>query len=547
MATAKFSRKEFEKYIKLTKEIEEKISLFGTHLESINEEEVELEITPNRPDLFSLQGFIRNFSAFLGKPIKKEYKIKSSGLKIIVDKSVEKIRPFSMAAIVKNVKFTDEKIKDIMQWQEKIHATLGRNRKKIAIGYYVLDKIKFPVKYLAEEPKKISFIPLDTNEKMNGLQILQKHPTGREYSYQLESFDKFPVYYDSNKEVLSMPPIINSNELGKIIPGTSNILVECTGTNLETLKKVISMAVFDLIDCGGEAYSIDVIYGDKKEFIDLKPEKMKVNLDNVNKLLGLDLKENELKRLLEKMGYSYNSANKTAEIPAYRTDIMHEVDLIEDIAIAYGYNNFAPEIPQISTIGEIDKTEIFKKKISEILCGLNMIELSTYHLLTKDEAKLFNLKEKEIIEVEKSKSDYKILKPNLLISTLNILSKNIDREYPQRVFELGKIFELDQEKSSETGISEKNKLCIALASNNSNFTEIKQILDYLARMLNKEYFLEPSNESPNSFFIDGRCGKIIINNKPIGYIGEIKPQILSSLGIKMPIAALELEIEELMG
>jgi phenylalanyl-tRNA synthetase beta chain len=543
MATIRFSKKEFEKYFKLTEEIKEKISLFGTHFEQVTEEdEIELEITANRPDLLSFQGFIRNFLIFMGKKKKAEYKIKKSEAKIIVDPIVKNIRPFSMAAIVKGVQFTDEKIKDIMQWQEKVHATIGRDRKKVAIGYYVLDKIKFPVKYTAKNPKEIKFIPLEMDRELNGLQILQQHPTGRDYAWQLEEFEKFPVYYDSNEEVLSMPPIINSNKLGRITPGTSDILIECSGTNQETLKKVISMAVCDLIDSGGEAYQVEIVYGSKKEAIDFEPEKIKINVDNANKLIGLELKENEVKACLEKMGYEYNAKDKTVEIPQWRTDIMHENDIIEDIAIAYGYENLTPEMPSIATTGEISKIENLKSKISNILAGLDMLEISNYHLITKDEAKLFGMKESSTIEVEDSKSEFKVLRPNLISLVLNTLKKNIDSEYPQRIFELGRTFEKNAKE--ETGIKEPERLSVAIASPTAGFTEIKQVLEYLLRMLGrtKEVTID-QGEAP--YFIEGRCAEIKIDGKTLGFLGEIKPQILESIGVKMPICALEIDIEQL--
>jgi phenylalanyl-tRNA synthetase beta chain len=539
MAAIKFSRKEFEKHFKLTEELKEKINLFGTHLENVTNDEIELEILPNRPDLYSLQGFVRAFSIFLGKNKNKEYKIKKSDAKIIVDPIMKSIRPYSMAIIVKGIKFTNENIKDIMQWQEKIHATIGRNRKKIALGYYVLDKIKFPVKYTARPPKEIKFIPLETNEEMNGLQILQSHPTGREYANQLENFDEFPVYYDSNKNVLSMPPIINSNDSGKITPGVSDVLIECSGTDLDTLKKAISLAACDLIEAGGEAHRVEIIYGAKKEFIDFEPEKLKLNTENVKKILGLDLKDEEIKKLLEKMGYNYNTKSKEAEIPAWRTDIMHEVDLIEDIAIAYGYEKIVPEIPSIATTGEVSKTETIKRKIAEILLGLSILETSSYHMLTLDDVKQFSLK--DCVEVEDSKSEYKSLRPNLSIMLLKILKENVDVEYPQRIFELGKIFKKDDKE--ETGIKETEKLAIAIADTNANFTTMKQILDYLMRMLGKNYSLE--NQSNEKTFIEGRSAKIMLEGKEIGSFGEVSPQILSNLKIKMPVALLELDIEQL--
>ena len=536
MASTKFPRKEFEKYVKLTKEVEEKISMLGTHLESATEEEIELEILPNRPDLFSLQGFMRSFLPFIAKGKKKEYKINKGNYKIIVDKSVSNIRPYSMAAIVKNIKFTDEKIKDVMQWQEKIHATLGRNRKKIALGYYILDKIKFPVVYKALEPEKIIFEPLDMPEKMNAIQILQRHPTGREYAKQLERFNKFPVYLDSNNEVLSMPPIINSHPMGKIDSDTKNILIECSGTDLETLKKVISMAVIDLIDCGGEAYSVDVLYGNKKESIDLKPEKMKLDIENVNKLLGTNLKEADIKKLLEKMNHEYSKGQVTFQ--CYRTDIMHEVDLIEDIAIAYGYQNFIPILnSNENSIGNENKREILKRKIAEILSGLEMIENSSFHLVSKDDLKKNNIK--KAIEVEDSKTDYNFLRPDMLISSMKVLGDNVDAEYPQKIFEISPVF--IESPDSETGISEPNKLVVSIVP--GNFTEIKQILEYLRRMLGKELKME---EASNPCFIEGRAVKIKHNNKEIGILGEVSPQIIKNWRIKMPVASLEINIDELL-
>jgi len=549
MAGIKFSRKEFEKHFKLTEELKEKISLFGTHFESENAENVELEITPNRPDLFSLQRFIASFSAFLGKSKEKglrEYKLNKpeKNFEVTIEKSVKDVRPFTACAIIKEMKFDDEKIKEVINIQEKIHTTLGRNRKKIAIGIYPLEKITLPIKFEARTPIDIKFIPLEAEREMTGLQILQSHPTGREYAHLLEGKDKFPVFVDATGEILSMPPIINSHKTGKVAETTKDVFIECSGFDFEILKKTLNILVTMFADMGGKIYQMNLDYNGKKETTpNLTPEKMKLNHENVNKLLGLELKETEIKNLLEKMGYNYDAKTKTVEIPAWRTDIMHEVDLIEDIAIAYGYNNFEPEIPSIATTGEISKIEILKKKITEILCGLNMLEISNYHMLTKEDIKLFGIKEKESIETEDSKSEYKILRQNLMIMNLKTLMNNVDSEYPQRIFELGRVFNKDAKE--ETGIKESERLCITLASPSTGFTEIKQTLEYLMRMLgkNKEISIESSENSP---FIEGRCAKITLNKKTIGFLGEIKPQMLDNRGIKMPVAALEIDVNELI-
>jgi phenylalanyl-tRNA synthetase beta chain len=545
MAGIKFSRKEFEKHFKITPELIEKISLFGTHFEGMDDNDIELEITPNRPDLFSLQRFIASFSTFLGKRKgMNNYKINrpEKNFEVTIDKSTKEIRPYTACAIIKDMKFDDEKIKEIINIQEKIHTTLGRNRKKIAIGIYPLEKITLPIKLEARAPKDIKFVPLEMDREMNGLQILQQHPTGREYANLLEGLEKFPVFVDSKNEILSMPPIINSHKTGKITESTKDIFIECSGFDFEILKKTLNILATMFADMGGKIYQMQLNYGNKKEITpDLTSEKMKINPNNINKLLGLELKENELKNLIERAGYNYDIKGKIVEIPAWRTDIMHEVDIIEDIAISYGYNNFVPEIPSIATTGEIDKTEVIKKKIAEILTGLQFLEISTYHLLTSEEGNILNIKNN--LEVENSKSEYKILRPNLIVTSFKTLKNNIDCEYPQRIFEIGRVFQVDN--SQETGVKEQERLCISIASTNTGFTEMKQITDYLLRMLGKAKNLrfEPAE---NPIFIEGRCSRIMLENTLLGYFGEVKPQLLENLGIKVPLVSLEVDLNALL-
>ena len=256
-------------------------------------------------------------------------------------------------------------------------------------------------------------------------------------------------------------------------------------------------------------------------------------MENTNKLLGLNLKEKDLERLLPRMGYDYKSGN--AIIPAWRTDILHEVDIIEDTAIAYGYNNFTPEIPNVATVGQESKESKIKSKISEILIGLDLIELSSYHLIKKSE--IFN--QEKAIELENSKTEFKYLRPNLTIPCLRTYSENKDHEYPQRVFEIGTIFNHDHEKT-ESKISEQTNLLIA--SSPANFTEIKQILDFLFKSINLNYELE---DSKSSYTIEGRTGSILFNNKEIGIIGEIHPETLKNWGIKFPVSLIEISLEEI--
>lgn len=539
MANVKFNRKIFEKEIgKLDEVMQNKIAMFGTTLEQINENEIEIEINPNRPDLLSYHGFKRSFLSFLGRKIGlKQYKLNKpeKNYEVIIESSVKEVRPYTACAIIKKLKLDNEKIKELIDIQEKLHFTVGRKRKKLAIGIYPLEKIKLPITYTALEPDKIKFIPLEANKEMSGLEILQRHQAGRDYAHLLAGKSKFPVFIDADKNVLSMPPIINSQLAGKITEETKDVFVECSGFDAWILEKCLSILITTMADMGGEIYQMKV---GSKIIPNLTAEKKKISLDNANKLLGLNLKEKQLKELLGKMGHNYSSSE--AEISPWRLDILHEVDLIEDIAIAYGYENFIPEIPQISTIGHENSREIIKKKISEILSGLNLLEISNYHLTNKkDQFEKMGIpkkQEKNFIEVEESKTEYNILRKDLTHYLLKIFSENIDSGYPQKIFEIGKFFELNSGQ-----IIEKETLSTALVP--GNFTELKQILLYLSNMAGISFELKETENFPQHF-IEGRVAEIILHNEKIGYLGEIHPKILKNWKIKMPVALFEIDLEK---
>ena len=540
MATVNFNKKQFEKEIgKLNDELQEKIALFGTPIEKINSEEISLEVFPNRPDILSYQGFKRSFLAFLGKKKGlKQYKIHKpeKNYKVIIESSVKDVRPYTACAIIEGLKLNDEKIKEIIEIQEKLHITIGRKRKKLAIGIYPLEKIELPITYKALEPDKIKFIPLEAHREMSGLEILQKHPAGIDYAHLLAGKEKFPIFIDAKKQILSMPPIINSELVGKVTEETKAVFVECSGFNLEILKKCLNIIVTSLADMGGEIYQMKLNYGKTPS---LTTESMHISLENTNKLLGLNLTEKQLGSLIEKMGYNYKK--DYVEIPSWRTDILHEVDLIEDVAIAYGYENFDPEIPKISTIGQENSDEIIRRKISEILVGLDMIEVSNYHLTKReDQFRKMGIPKKQdlgFIELEESKTDYNILRKNLAHYILKNFSENVDAEYPQKLFEIGRVFKTEGQQ-----IDEEENLIAAVSP--GNFTEAKQTLEYLFRMLNIEIELEESEENPQHF-IEGRVANILLNKKVLGTIGEIHPKVLKNWKIKMPVAIFEINLKEI--
>jgi len=535
MPTVSLNKKEFEKLVgkKLPLDkLKDRISMLGTDLEDINDKEIVVEVFPDRPDMLSEQGFARAFSSFIGlKKGLRKYKSKKSNYKLVVDSSVKDVRPYTSCAVVKNLKFDDDKIKQIIQIQEKLHIGYGRNRKKCAIGVYPLDKIKFPINYKALEPKKIKFKPLDSKKEMNGLQILSGHPTGRDYGHLLEGKKKFPIFVDANNKILSMPPIINSDDVGKLTNKTKDVFIEVSGFDYEVVSKCLNIIVCNLSDMNGVIYDMELKYGSKKIISpNLKPESMKIDIRYVNKILGLNLKEKDIKNYLEKMGHEYS--NKKVLIPCYRTDIMHQIDLVEDIAIAYGYENFKEEIPNVSTLGSEDEFENFKRKVKDILIGFGYLECNSYNLISEEILNKMEFKLKNVKVLNPVNIEYDTLRSWVVPSLMKILSENKHHEYPQKIFEVGTVF----------GKEELDNVGLLSCHGNASFTEVKQILDYLFNSLGLKYNLD--NVDHNSF-IKGRVGRINCKGKNVGYVGEINPKVLDNFNLEVPVVGFEIDLSEL--
>jgi len=440
------------------------------------------------------------------------------------------------------LKFDDEKIREVIQVQEKLHVTYGRNRRKVAIGIYPYEKIKTPIYFRAEEPKKIKFRPLEFPSELTADKMLQRHPAGREYGYLLEGMEKFPVFRDANGKVLSVPPIINSHDTGKITDKTRDVFIECSGFDFYVLRKCLNMIVTAFADMGGEIYSMQLIYPNNKYISpDLTPEKIKLNVNYVNRILGLDLKEGDIKKYLERMGYEYK--NKIAYIPTYRTDVMHQIDLVEDIAIAYGYENLKEEIPNIATIGEESKFHKFKNKIADIFVGLGFIETSTYSLTNNRIQNLMMNTSLDLIEVKNpSSKDFSKLRVWVLPSLMQVLMENKHHDYPQKLFEMGVIFKKSNKSDTETKTEENTRLTVVICESKTDFTQIKQEFDVLMSILNLEYVMK---EIDHDSFIPGRVARVSVKNKEVAYIGELHPKIIENFGLKFPVTAFELNLTEL--
>lgn len=530
------------------KELQERAILYAKgEVEEVEGDRLKVDIKDtNRPDLWSTEGIAREIAGRFGKPGLPEYKTKKSDVKVIIDPKLKNIRPYTACAVARNLNITPDVLSQMIQLQEKVSLTFGRNRKEVAIGVYDLHKIAPPIRFTTTTPEGIRFVPLESTGEMTPRQILEKHPKGREFAYLLADKREYPIFIDNANEVLSIPPIINSDYTGKVTENTKDVFIECSGFDFKFLLPALNVLVTALADRGAQIETVEIQLPGGKKLVtpDLKPKKTKANLDYINRVSGLELNPAQLKKLLEQARYRVKTKGKNFELlyPAYRQDIMHQRDVIEDVVISYGYNNIEPLIPKIPTTGSLGNKERYSESISEILIGLGLQEIMSYTLTNK--GNLFtkmNTKPENTVEIENTvSSNWSVFRTWLLPGLLHFLSRNKHVEYPQKIFEIGDVVLMDPTR--ETRTRDMRKLSIAISGVSVGYEDISSMLNTLMENLGVKYSLKQCNHNS---MIPGRTASIIVNNKQIGFIGEVHPLVLNSWGIEKPVSALEISLEDL--
>ena len=505
----------------------------------------------NRADIWGAEGLARALRGFLDleKGLKDYHIAGSSGVQVEVDARLENIRPYIGCSVVRDIKLTDAAIRQIMRFQDKMDQTYGRNRRRTSIGVYDFDLITPPLSYRTAEPGEVSFVPLEFEEELTLGEIFDRHPKGIDYGHIVRDYPVWPIFMDSEDKVLSFPPIINSNDLGRITDTTSNVLTEVTGTAYETVHDVLTNITLALADRGGSIYSAEIHYPYEEITEAVTPtldiETMKIDFDYIRRVAGIELNPSEIRDLLERSRYGVAEATKssvTAEVPCYRVDILHPIDIVEDIAIAYNYNKIQPRWPQLPTIGGLCSETEFRDLVREIMIGLGFQEILTYSMTNPDF--LFtrmNIKPETVVEIANPKLvSMTCLRNWLLPSLMELLSRNIHVEYPQKTFEVGYCTKHDEQRENRT-VDQEKLACVTVHSN-ANFTEAKSVLDAFLSNLGMRYQLEALGHSS---FIEGRAGSILIEDAEVGFVGELHPQVLRNWNLENPAAALEIDIDKL--
>lgn len=508
----------------------------------------------NRPDLWSIEGLSRALRGYLGqeKGI-KTYLLGKSDVEVKVDAKIFGVRPFICCSLVKGIHLSDEVIKGIMHLQDKLDQTNGRSRQKTSIGIYNLDLIKPPIIYTAVAPSEVSFVPLGFSERMSLDEVLEKHPKGQEYGHIVKKHPLYPMLFDSEGKVLSFPPIINSNDLGKITEESVNLLVEVTGTYYQTVLNTLNLVTLALIDRGGKAYSTTVNYPAGKDYLqgsvvtpDFSSRVFKLGVAETNRLLGLDLSAAEIADLLGTAGLdveSFFGDCLTVLVPCYRVDVMHQVDIIEDVAVAYGYNNIVPLWRELPTTGKAKPDTALINTARDLMVGLGYQEVLNTTLTNHDTLFIkMNSAAEKFVELANPKViTMNCLRNQLLPGLMELLSVNPSVEFPQKIFELGNVTLPDA--LAETRTKDESWLAAVSTHPNADFSEIKSVLDSFMANFGVEWQIRATSHPS---FMDGRVGEVIVAGNCVGLIGEVTPAVLQAWKLENPAAAFELHFQSLI-
>ena len=503
---------------------------------------IAVEVQSDRIDMFSVEGIAKAVRMYMGLDRYSEPPLKSYPFKVFVEPPEK--RPYIAVAAVTNVKLDEERLKLLIEFQERLHTTFGRGRRKVAIGLHDLDKLpSTTLIYKDVDIDKTTMIPLHDYREFSIRDVLSLTEQGRLYGSLSLNGSMHPAIL-SNEKVISLPPVINS-DITRLTESSRNILIDVTGTDFESVNNVLNAIIHSLTFYGGEVLGAVIRYPDKEIVTpSIRPRKVELDLGFVSMWLGIDVSKDVemIRKALERMGYRVDSvdSNRIAvTVPYYRIDILHPVDVVEDIAIGIGYEELG--------FAEIEPKPIVRRGVSlrdvaniirDVLIGLGFVELNTLTLIPQQIAEVLGF-EKTPIVVNAPSNEINALRTALAESIINILRNSQYAPQPVKVFEIGEVVT----ECNECHNRWRNELrvCWAIMDSETRFEEMHATLYTIARELglDKMLALKPCNIN---MFTRGRCADVYIGERLIGFLGEVNPEKLERLGILYPITLAEVSI-----
>ncbi|XP_014468501.1 PREDICTED: phenylalanine--tRNA ligase beta subunit [Dinoponera quadriceps] len=526
-----------------------------------------IDIPANRYDLLCLESLSIGLLVFLNKismPYYKAIKPKKGLEKIVMSKECLKIRGHIVAAVLRDITLTQDSYNSFIDLQDKLHQNIGRKRTLVSVGTHDLDTIKGPFLYDARPPSEIRFKPLNQEKEYTGEEIMQLYATHSQLKQYLPIIKDSPVYpmvYDSNGVVLSLPPIINGDH-SKITLNTRNIFIECTATDLTKARIVL-----DTIVCAFSQYCstrntveiVEVVYPDKQTFYypDLKYRMEEVECDKATNYIGVKQTPEQVAALLSKM--SLKSAIKDngklkVEIPPTRHDVIHHCDIYEDIAIAYGYNEIQKTIPHMSTIAAEFPLNKLTDQIRLELAQAGFTEALTFSLCSREDLadklghKIENI---PAVHISNPKTlEFQVVRTSLLPGLLKTICSNRKMPLPHKIFEVSDVVLRDD--TAEVGAYNNRRLCAVYANKSAGFEIIHGLVDRVLTLLQVPWSAD-KNESgyylraaDDPTYFPQRCAEIVCYGEVIGKLGVLHPDVVSKFELNIPCSSMEMDIERFL-
>ncbi len=517
-------------------------------VEEIIDDTVSYEAPHDRPDLFSVEGLARALRLLLGIG-GNEFVFEDRGLKAY-NMGVPR-RPYIAFAIVEDLDLDDESIAQLMNLQEKLHITYARDRRKASIGLYDLDKFRLPVYYELVAPLTTKFTPLDESREMNLLEILESTEKGIKYRHLLEGWEKLPVIRDPDGVILSMPPIINSEDT-KVTPDTKRVLIDSTGLDPQIVVDMVTIMATSVAERSKSRRIIfvDTIMPDKSiiRAPHIHGEKIKFSIDDAWNIIGLRMDTESLIKALSKMGYRLIERKGNCivvEAPPYRIDVLEWIDVVEDIAMAIGYEvigEAATVLPPSYHAGRIHPIEFLSRRLRLLMVGMGFVEVANYMMSNPwIQNKVFN-DDKPLVKVSNPKMEkYTCLRRWLTPGLLEFVKANQEKVKEISIFEIGDVAIYDPD--FETGARIERRLGYAISYEKATLTDSLAVLRTLSETLGLKILFKEKNVQG---LLPERTASIIVDEVEIGFTGEIHPKTLAEMGIGKPVVVAEIIINELL-
>ncbi|KAJ5996841.1 hypothetical protein N7499_006845 [Penicillium canescens] len=543
--------------------------------------QLKIEIPANRYDLLCFEGIALMLNIFLERKPLPEYKLvppaNGQMQQIIVKEDTTKIRPYVSGAILRNVKFDQARYESFIALQDKLHQNLARQRTLVSIGTHDLDTVQGPFTYEAHPPKDIKFTPLNQTEEMDGEELMnfyEKHPQLGKYLHIIRDSPVYPVIYDSKRTVCSLPPIINSDR-SKIGLHTTNVFIEITALDKTKLDIVTKMMVTMFSQYTAEPFTIEPvqIVSDHNKMTrvspDITPRTTQAEVSYINQCCGLNLSPTEISSRLTKMAYrakpsTNNPDTIDVEIPATRADVLHQCDIMEDVAIAYGFNSLPRAFPDIS--GTVAKPLPINKlsdivRVETAMAGWS--EVMPLILCSHDENfGWLNRKDdgNTAVKLANPKTlEFQVVRTSLLPGLLKTIGENKSHAIPMKIFEVSDVAfkDLSLERKSRN----ERHFAAAFYGKSSGFEVVHGLLDRVMAMLKSacitgEEGLDNTAASDSQYWIKelndptyfpGHAASIHVRiagkESVIGTFGILHPTVLEKYGLKYPTSTLELNVE----